>query len=197
MDKPGPKIGARRRPAELRFWEHVGETDANGCWPWMGARTGGGNGGYGQIRVPLGQDTVKWRRVPAHRFLFEIYYGPLPDGLELDHLCRNRRCVNPFHMEAVTGRVNILRGTAPSAINSRKTHCSKGHPLAGDNLKLERNKTGQVQRRCRTCAKIAAARYWRNLSAEERQRRIARQAIYDRERIRKKNEQRKQRPNGD
>lgn len=83
----------------------------------------------------------------AHRFSYEFANGPVPDGLQLDHLCRNRLCVNPGHIEPVTQRVNMLRGISPAAENARKTHCMNGHPLIGTNLVLR--KSGS--RGCRHC----------------------------------------------
>src|SRR5688572_21764976 len=70
----------------------------------------------------------------AHRLMYVALRGPIPDGLELDHLCRNHACVNPWHMEPVTGRVNKLRGTSPSAVHAAKTHCPKGHAYTPENV---------------------------------------------------------------
>jgi hypothetical protein len=74
-----------------------------GCWLWQGDRS---PKGYGSIKTPSGQ------RLGVHRYFYELYRGPIPDGLEIDHLCRRRNCVNPEHMEAVTHLVNIRRGLA-------------------------------------------------------------------------------------
>lgn len=69
------------------------------------------------------------RAVLAHRLAYEILVGPVPAGLTLDHLCRNRACMNPAHLEPVTMRANVLRGEAPAARQARRTHCRHGHPL--------------------------------------------------------------------
>jgi hypothetical protein len=91
----------------------------------------------------------------VHTIAYELLIGPVPDGLELDHLCRIRHCVNPAHLEAVPHRVNVLRGTSPIAISAQKTHCLHGHPFEGDNLEI-RSDGG---RRCRTCNRASQHKY--------------------------------------
>lgn len=119
------------------FWQKVNKTET--CWVWIAAMNGVG---YGQFR------RGKRHGAMAHRFSYEWAKGTIPDGFDVDHLCRNPSCVNPDHLEAVTHRENILRGNTFAARNSRKTECSKGHPLSGENLKL--NVRGD--RVCRLCA---------------------------------------------
>lgn len=116
-------------PDSYRFglWCQKVEAQANGCWAWTGAQF---ELGYGSFR----DDGRK--QVRAYRYAWEFFIGPIPEGLTIDHLCRNPNCVNPTHLEPVTMRENTLRGIGPSAINSRRTHCASGHPLAGDNLYL-------------------------------------------------------------
>jgi hypothetical protein len=116
-----------------RFWDNVAKTET--CWLWLGAR-GGHYGSY----------YSDGKSVLAHRFAYEALVGPIPDGLQIDHLCRVRLCVNPAHLEPVTQRENILRGTGPTAVNARKTHCPKGHQYDEGNTRWYKNK-----RWCRAC----------------------------------------------
>ena len=117
-----------------RFWVKVDRREANECWPWKACLTDG----YGYFKLN--------GHKKAHRIAYELLVGPIPDGLTLDHLCRNRQCVNPSHLEPVTVKENLRRGFSPSAMNKRKAHCLNGHPLSGSNLYL--HKRGRA---CRTC----------------------------------------------
>lgn len=85
----------------------------------------------------------------AHRFAYQHLVGPIPEGLVLDHLCRNRTCLNPAHLEPVTLVENVMRGESPYARKKRQTHCKHGHLLSPDNLYPRSDGT----RRCRTCAR--------------------------------------------
>lgn len=123
---------------EKRFWEKVDRRGPDECWPWTGWVN---RGGYGRFK--LDQATT----VAAHRQAYLLEVGPIPTGLTLDHLCRNRACCNPAHLEPVTNKVNVLRGEGPTALNARQTVCKEGHPLEGDNLMV----TPQGYRRCREC----------------------------------------------
>lgn len=131
------------RDDEARFWIYVEKT--NGCWRWTSALN---PNGYGRFRTRQGA-------FQAHRFAFELGNGPIPDGLELDHLCRNRACVNPARLEAVTHRENTLRGATIAAANAAKTHCPQGHPYDGGNTYV--NPRGS--RICRTCVQASRDRY--------------------------------------
>ncbi len=87
----------------------------------------------------------------AHRFSYELANGPIPEGLQIDHLCRNRGCVRPDHMEAVTPRVNYLRGDSVPAKNARKTECKRGHPFTFQNTLVVERPGFHPSRQCRTC----------------------------------------------
>ncbi len=131
-----------RVPAELR----TRISAEAGCWLWTGTRF---NAGYGRARFE-GADTL------AHRTIYRLLAGPIPDGLQLDHLCRVRACVNPAHLEPVTCRVNLLRGNTLQAANAAKTECLRGHPFDAANTYL---KPGGVWRGCRACRSVAAREF--------------------------------------
>ena len=96
--------------------------------------------GYGSI-------TINYKRRSTHVVAWEIRYGPIPRGLQVDHLCRNRKCINTNHMELVTLKENVLRGVGITAVNARKTHCAHGHEFSFMNTSVDRH----GYRHCRTC----------------------------------------------
>lgn len=116
-------------------------TYMDGCWIWTGARR---VRNYGSVQY--GERSNR-KSALAHKYVYELLVGPVPEGLELDHTCREQRCVNPDHLEPVTHLVNSRRALA-------KTHCKHGHPLSGDNLYVWHDK-----RACRRCA-IDRATAW-------------------------------------
>jgi hypothetical protein len=121
---------------EEKFWAKINKEGLGGCWLWMGATTG--KSGYGRIYVQR-------RMVLAHRFAYELTTGPIPAGMDLDHLCRTRLCVNPAHLEPVTHHENVLRGEG-GAHHAAKTHCPKGHPYSPENTLVWRG-----IRNCKAC----------------------------------------------
>ncbi len=129
------------RTALQRFFEKV-VFSSGGCWLWTGAK----NKPLEQIDQAYGSFRVDGKTVLPHRWLYETCVGPIPDGLQLDHLCRTRLCTNFDHVEPVTHRENCLRGFGASGINARKTHCPQGHPYDATNT--IRYKTRRI---CRTC----------------------------------------------
>lgn len=115
-----------------------------GCWDWTAYRD---KDGYGSVKAD-------GKMQLAHRHVYSVLVGPIPKGLTLDHLCRNRACVNPEHLEPVTQRVNTHRGNTAAARNAAKTHCVKGHPY--DEANTYRNRKGRF---CRACGRDATRRY--------------------------------------
>lgn len=130
---------------EERFWSKVEKADGCACWVWT---AGLSVDGYGQF-------TINKRPLRAHRYAYEQANGPIPDGLVLDHLCRNRRCVRPDHLEPVTNRENVLRGVGLSAIGARRTHCVNGHAFDAANTYVD----SRGHRICRACRAAKQRRY--------------------------------------
>jgi len=138
-------VGIYPRPsAAERFWARVHKDgpvsecrpDLGPCWLFDGGLTHG----YGQIRID-------GKNVHAHCWAYEQAYGSVPDGYQLDHLCRVRNCVNPTHLEPVTQRINVLRGISPVAVNARKESCPQGHSYDDTNTYTDR----RGKRSCREC----------------------------------------------
>ncbi|HEY9371466.1 HNH endonuclease signature motif containing protein [Streptomyces sp.] len=129
------EFGDARLPA--RFWSKV-SLDQSGCWLWT---AGQNRNGYARF-----MDSRQVNRV-GHRIAYEALIGSIPEGLQLDHLCRVRHCVNPSHVEPVTQRENLRRGDTITARSAAATHCPAGHPYTGDNLYI--NPKGH--RYCRKC----------------------------------------------
>lgn len=127
-----------------RFMDKVEINASTECWEWQAFRN---PFGHGMFRLG---DRVHL----AHRVLYEKLRGPVKDGLELDHLCRNPACVNPDHLEEVTHRENILRGVGPTAQNARKTHCPQGHEYNNENTRFYGKVGG---RQCIICSRARDA----------------------------------------
>ena len=150
--------------AEERFWSKVDKDQiGTGCWVWKAFKD---RHGYGKFwdgtRLPSGNP----RKVLAHRFAYELLVGPIPDGLQIDHLCRNRSCVNPAHMEPVTSGENVRRGNSPRLSGERmraKAHCPQGHKYTQENTYVWRG-----VRHCRECRRIRAREQRRKNRASSR-----------------------------
>ena len=146
MSEGGKRRVAKQWPggAEERFWSKVDKNgpipeyrpDLGPCWIWTGGTFPQGYGSFWNGE----------RDVGSHAYAYRITNGDIPDDLQLDHLCRVRPCVNPDHLEPVTGRTNVLRGFGLTAVHARKTHCHRGHPFD------EANTIVQARgRACRAC----------------------------------------------
>lgn len=127
-----------------KFLERVDRRGPDECWPWLGAKTPKGYGYLG--------------KVPAHRIAYELAYGPIPEGLEIDHVrargCTRRDCVNPAHLEAVSHRENLLRGDTFAGRRAVQTHCVNGHEFTEANTY---RRADRDTRECRTCRNRSAA----------------------------------------
>lgn len=108
------------------------------CWLWTGAKI---KGGYAIFRRSVANDPLS-TKVLVHRFAFQMRYGAIPDGMEVDHMCRVRNCVNPHHLDVVTPTENKQR----AGLFNRKDHCGYGHPMVDSNIYI----SGR-QRSCKTC----------------------------------------------
>ncbi len=142
-----------RKPIDpiLRLMRRT-QVDDDGCWRWTGGTFGTG---YGQIGIGSRTDNSA-RQVSVHRVVYEHYFGKIPDNLTIDHLCRNKLCVNPHHLEVVTLKENVLRGEGSPAQNARKTRCVHGHDFTEDNTYI----TSDHTRQCKSCNRIRAVRYY-------------------------------------
>lgn len=138
----------RPEPFE-RFLRNVRASDANACWEWRGSRS---PQGYAQMRL-------NGKCGLAHRFIATEAFGEIPAGLVVDHLCRNRGCVNPAHLELVTMGENTRRGDAVKALKesrAARTHCARGHAFSGENLHVD----ARGHRGCKACQRMMGNR-WR------------------------------------
>jgi hypothetical protein len=148
----GVSLRVERQKA-TRLSRHTVDPDT-GCWNWTGRLS---TYGYGVVKV----DGIA---EGAHRFYYRSLVGPIPDGLVLDHLCRNPRCVNPAHVEPVTQAENLFRGESPTHVANRTNVCLQGHPLEGENVMCSNGR-----RTCRICARAR----WRRKYARKKARQQA------------------------
>lgn len=125
-----------KRVAAERFFSKVRFTET--CWVWTGATSQG----YGSFALR------SYTTIAAYRWSFEFVRGLVPKGFQLDHVCKNRICVNPGHLEVVTQKTNVLRGSGPPAVNAKKSHCIHGHEFTPENTYQRKDSVG---RKCRTC----------------------------------------------
>lgn len=151
----GPPEPLRRRGDLTTF---VNKDAPGGCWLWLGSV---GHNGYGKTKVAN-------KHYAAHRLVYETNVGPIPDGLELDHLCRVRLCVNPEHLEPVTRRENLARSNASAAVSMRFDTCVRGHDLTPENTYVRPSRP--TSRACRTCRRAFAKAQRRNSAHDQHDR---------------------------
>lgn len=140
----------KKEPAHVRLERRLKRDPETNCLVWTGPVT---SSGYGHIQVGYGEGR---RTVGVHVVAYETRLGSVPSGLVIDHLCRNRRCCNPDHMEAVTRRENTLRGASPPAVQAASATCAQGHPWAPETTYTGPN----GKRRCRICLRAWEADRW-------------------------------------
>lgn len=150
---PGPAP----TPSAVRVWKHVEVGAPDKCWLWIGAKQSRRNPAadtYGH----LGGDTPR-STIGAHCAAYISAYGPIPDGYEVDHLCKVTLCCNPAHLEAVPGQVNNFRSLSYAALNKVKTHCPQGHAYDAENTGYRKPPADKASpgagmwRYCRACAR--------------------------------------------
>lgn len=145
------KSQGRAKRLGIRDGDYIPVTES-GCWLWLGAIA---VHGYGKISTRY-----------AHRVSYETYRGPIPPGLQIDHLCRVRCCINPDHLEAVTAKENKARGFGPAAVHSRQTHCVNGHMFSDANVWIRKLPNNRESRVCKECRKVGLRRWYRRHHAK-------------------------------
>lgn len=143
MDTHG-SLDDPRITEDARFWRDVEPTEA--CWEWSGTQNGRGYGFF----------AIGTRYVQVHRYAYEKLRGPIPEGLTIDHLCMNKLCVNPDHLEPVTIGENVRRAQRAHGIGVAVSHCPQGHAYTTENTYIE----PKGSRSCRTC-RVERTREWR------------------------------------
>lgn len=164
MNIMAPRLGSRisrKQTNDQRFWSKVEKAKYRNlhvgtpCWEWTASVN---KKGYGRFAIQewQGKSGVQ---IPAHHYLWCNDHGPVGAGMHLDHLCRNKKCVRPDHLERVTAGENALRRLADHGNpNTIKTHCIRGHKFTSENTRIKRRANGSTYRNCRQCARDDAAR---------------------------------------
>lgn len=135
---------------QRKFWARIDIRGRGNCWLWLAST----NNGYGRFWID------NQHMAYAHRIAYELVVGPIPSGMDLDHVkargCRSRACCNPAHLEIVTRRENLIRGNHPNMIAARENRCRKGHPFAGSNVRyyMPKRPGAVIVRYCRACARL-------------------------------------------
>lgn len=141
------KRGMKPRPASERFHGKYAIDPETGCWNWTGYVAEHGYGTIGETVAP-----GRSRSLYAHRISYEIHKGPIPEGLVVDHMCNNRRCVNPDHLQAITHRENVLRSPHPLFARRRVGLCIRGHDMTDPTNVYIRPDNGRKM--CKACTRI-------------------------------------------
>lgn len=144
-----------KRMAHQRFESNVLRSAGTSCWNWTGRKDADGYGSF------FFQD----RGYRAHRWIYEYSVGQIPDGLVIDHLCRNRGCVNPAHMEPVTNAENVMRGVGIAPTLAARTHCPRGHEYTPENTYTRPSSNGH--RACLTCRRAQSQAWNRSRDKDE------------------------------
>jgi hypothetical protein len=147
------RIRVRKGASNMERIQFYARPDASGCWLWAGYVS---RDGYGTVSAGK-------RMHKAHRMSYEAFVGPIPEGLDIDHLCRVRNCVNPEHLEPVTRQVNCLRGDTVAAKHAATTHCPQGHEYTPENTYSSK----RGERDCRACRRVRN-REWARKKVRER-----------------------------
>lgn len=136
----------------VRFWSKVNVLKKHQCWEWQSSLN---LSGYGQI-------SIKNKPYLAHRIAYFYFNGKIKSSYVIDHICMNKKCVNPNHLRQVNYKTSNTENTNGAAyINSQKTHCPQGHPYSGKNLVIKNIKNKRTQRRCRSCDKLYKANLYK------------------------------------
>lgn len=144
----------RRNETTTRFLSFIQVNEMSNCCVWLGERN---SKGYGKF----------WYRKNwlAHRFAYQWWKGPIIEGKQIDHTCRNPSCVNLLHLQLVTPKENAYYSSAPPVINAQKLYCIRGHPLMAHNLRWVIEKSGKRHRQCRSCLAMKSREYRRQRKA--------------------------------
>ena len=139
-----------------RVYAKISPEPNSGCWLWTGAIS---DTGYANASL-----VINGKRVTKniHRLLYQLERGPIASGLQIDHLCRNRGCVNPDHLDLVTPRENTMRGAGPklaAEYQRAKTHCPQGHEYSEGNLYIYKGRKGNDCRGCCECRRMSVRKY--------------------------------------